>query len=119
MDGLKYNLLSIGQLCDEGYTISFNEDCCTISNPITNQTKFIGNCIGNTYMLNVDCASSSRLTCLWLRHRRVAHIHMNHLNKLISKELVREIPKLKFVKDGSCDASQMVSNLEFLSKLKI
>ena len=43
MDGLKHNLLSIRQLCDKGYKISFNKDCCTISNPITNQIEFGGN----------------------------------------------------------------------------
>ena len=96
MDGLKHNLLRINQLCDKGYKIAFNKDCCTIYNPITNQTEFVGSQIGNTYMLNIDCFSSSHLTCLtsnndilWLWHRRVAHIHMNHLNKLISKELAK------------------------------
>jgi len=56
-------------------------------------------------MLNVDCATSSNLACLsssddllWLWHRGVPHIHMHHLNKLVFKELVRGLPKLKFVK---------------------
>ena len=105
VDGLKHNLLRISQLCDKGYKISLNKDCCIISNPIINQIEFVGNWIGNTYMLNIDCVSSSHLTCLtsnddvsWLWNRWVAHIHMNNLNKLISKELVKGLPKLKFVK---------------------
>ena len=64
-------------------------------------------------MLNIDCVSSSHLTCLtsnddvsWLWNRWVAHIHMNNLNKLISKELVKGLPKLKFMKDGLCDPCQ-------------
>jgi len=32
----------------------------------------------------------------WLCHKRIAHINMEHLNKLISKDLVVGLPKLKF-----------------------
>ena len=39
-------------------------------------------------------------------HRRVAHINMEHLNKLISKDLVIGLPKLRFEKDRLCDACQ-------------
>ena len=42
----------------------------------------------------------------WLWHRRIAHINMEHLNKLISKDLVIGLPKLKFEKDRLCDACQ-------------
>ena len=63
-EGVKYNLLSISELCNKGYKIVINKDCCTISNPISNEIKFVGNRIGNTYMLNVDCATSSNLAYL-------------------------------------------------------
>ena len=42
----------------------------------------------------------------WLWHRRIAHINMEHLNKLISKDLVIGLPKLKFEKDRLCYACQ-------------
>ena len=42
----------------------------------------------------------------WLWHRRIAHINMEHLNKLISKDLVIGLPKLKFERDRLCDACQ-------------
>ena len=42
----------------------------------------------------------------WLWHRRIAYINMKHLNKLISKDLVIELPKLIFEKDRLCDACQ-------------
>ena len=40
----------------------------------------------------------------WLWHKRAAHINMQQLNKLISKELVIGLPKIKFEKDKLCDA---------------
>ena len=64
-------------------------------------------------MLNVECASHSNMACLiisddlfWLQHKRITHVHMNNLNKLVSKELVGGLPKLKFVNDGLCNACQ-------------
>lgn len=41
VEGLKHNLLIISQLCDKGYKISFNKYCFTISNPISNEFKFV------------------------------------------------------------------------------
>ena len=64
-------------------------------------------------MLNVEIASHSNVVCLisndylsWLWHRRIAHIHIYQLNKLVFKELVRGLLKLKFEKDGLCNACQ-------------
>jgi len=31
VDGLKHNLLSIGQLCDKGYKVTFKPDLCLIT----------------------------------------------------------------------------------------
>ena len=42
----------------------------------------------------------------WLWHKRIAHIDMDNLNRLISKDLVIGLPKLKFEKDKLCDACQ-------------
>ena len=66
----------------------------------------------NIYLIDLDNASSSDITCMvvkegpWLWHKRAAHIHMQHLNKLISKELVIGLPKIKFEKDKLCAACQ-------------
>jgi len=43
---------------------------------------------------------------LTLSNNQVAHIHMHHLNKLISNDLVIGLPKLKFKKDHVCEACQ-------------
>jgi len=64
-------------------------------------------------MLNVESASHSNMACLMsnddlslLWHRKIAHIHMDKLNKLVSKEFVRGLPKLKFEKDELCNTCQ-------------
>jgi len=91
VDGLKHNLLSISQLCDKGYMITFEPDLCLIAYSKTSKTILLGKQVNNVYMFNVSCITSS-MNCLltrndkyWLWHRRLTHIHMHHLNRLESK----------------------------------
>ena len=116
MDGLKHNLLSISQLCDKGFKIEFNKNCCLISEAKCNEVIYIGKRLGNIYMLNIKQASFHEQSCLvskiddtWLWHCRTAHINMHHLNNLVRKDLVivfqnsslRKINRVKLVKKGS------------------
>ncbi|KAK2978763.1 hypothetical protein RJ640_023887 [Escallonia rubra] len=43
---------------------------------------------------------------IWLWHRRLGHVHMDLIKKLLSKDLVRGLPNLRFIKDRVCDACQ-------------
>ena len=102
MEGLKHNLLSISQLCDKGYKIMFEPTQCLITDSKSVETVLVGKRVSNIYMLNVSCITSS-MNCLLTRddesrlwHRRLAHIDMHHLNKIVSKDLVIGLPKLKF-----------------------
>ncbi|KAK2989858.1 hypothetical protein RJ640_001527 [Escallonia rubra] len=52
---------------------------------------------------DVKCLSAISETS-WLWHRRLGHMHMEHLKDISSKELVRGLLKIKFEKDKVCDA---------------
>ena len=77
--GLKHNLISISQLCDRGYKVSFESSLCIVTNPFANSTIFIGNRQGNIYMIDLnditianhclvaDNAKSNELGWLWNR----------------------------------------------------
>ncbi|KAK2988513.1 hypothetical protein RJ640_026741 [Escallonia rubra] len=52
---------------------------------------------------DVKCLSAIRETS-WLWHRRLGHVHIEHLKDISSKELVRGLPNIKFEKDKVCDA---------------
>jgi len=54
-------------------------------------------------MSSMNCLLS-RNDETWLWHRRLAHIHIYHLNRLALKELVFGVPKLKFERDRLCEA---------------
>ena len=105
IEGLKHSLLSISQFYDKGYQVTFR------TNSNSNDVLLIGKRSNNIYLL--DISSSTSIGCLltkhdesWLWHRRIAHIHINHLNKLVSNELIHGLPKLKFAKEHVCDACQ-------------
>ncbi|WVZ17702.1 hypothetical protein V8G54_010684 [Vigna mungo] len=114
VEGLKYNLLSISQLCDKGLKVTFENDKCTVYFKDSADIALQGVRHNNIYLIDIESASSHSITCLvvkeenpWLWHKRAAHIHMQHLNKLISKDLVIGLPKLKFEKDKLCTSGQV------------
>jgi len=111
VEGLKHSLLSISQLCDRGYQVTFRTNSCEIHLPNSKDVLLIGKRSNTIYLL--DISSHSSLGCVlskheesWLWHNNFAHIHMNHLNKLVSNELVYGLPKLKFEKEHVCEACQ-------------
>lgn len=88
VEGLKHNLLSISQLCDKGFKIKFTKGECLIEYEVINEVKL------------------------------KAHIHMEHLNKLVKRDLVIGLPNIKFVKDKLCDACQKGKQTKSTFKLK-
>ena len=88
---LKHNLLSISQLCDKGNRVIFEPKECVLQRMIDNEIILRGKRIDNVYMVDLDNASSKFAKCLmykgkdvWLWHRRIAHVNMKHLNKIVS-----------------------------------
>jgi len=88
--------------------ITFEPKLYLIADSTTRETVLVGKRVNNVYMLNVSCIDSSmnylstKNEETWLWHRCLAHIHMHHLNRIASKELVIGLPKLKFERDRMC-----------------
>jgi len=112
IEGLKQSLLSISQLCDRGCKITFEPKQCIIADSESTEIVLVGKRVSNVYMLNVSSIIPS-MNCLlsqddefWLWHKRLAHIHMHHLNRIASKDLVIGLPKFKFERNKLCEACQ-------------
>ena len=54
----------------------------------------------------------------WLWHRRLGHASIKLISKISSRELVRGIPNMKFVKDKVCDACQLGKQIKTSFKPK-
>ncbi|GJT16410.1 retrovirus-related pol polyprotein from transposon TNT 1-94 [Tanacetum coccineum] len=100
VDNLGFNLLSIGQICDNKCKVTFSEH----DSEITKNGKVIGRGIrkkglyvmklGNKPKDQICLATIDENSTLW--HRRLGHANMRLIQSLASKELVRNLPRLKF-----------------------
>src|SRR5262249_44938031 len=105
VDNLKHNLLSISQLCDNSFKVTFYASICSIERIDNNQVCFEGYKHRNIYKINLDDFKTSNETCLyyqnddsWMWHRRLGHASMDIISKLVKKNLVKGLAKLNFQK---------------------
>jgi len=65
VDGLKHNLLSISQFYDNGFTITFNTQCCIIQHNDDMNTMFKGLHVDNVYVLEKICEAQIIITKIY------------------------------------------------------
>ncbi|GKB28018.1 retrotransposon protein [Tanacetum coccineum] len=100
VSGLAFNLISVGQLCDDDCVVSFTKVDCNISkNGRTlakgNRRNGLYTCkLGDNSKQQICLASVVDNSTLW--HRRLGHANMRIVQNLASNELVRNLPKLSF-----------------------
>ena len=96
VQSLSFNLLSVGQLCDLGFECLFKKKEVIVTKEDDNEVIFKGFWHNNLYVVDfssdeVDVKTclftKTSLGCLW--HRRLAHVGMGTLKKLMKKELIR------------------------------
>ncbi|GJV31277.1 retrovirus-related pol polyprotein from transposon TNT 1-94 [Tanacetum coccineum] len=110
IDNLRFNLLSVGQICDNKCRVTFSEH----NSKITKDGKVMGRGIrkkglyvmklGNKPKDQICLATIDENFTLWLR--RLGYDNMLLIQSLASKELVRNLPKLKF-DQHFCDACKI------------
>ena len=114
VEGLKHNLISIAQLCDNNHEVHFSKSKSLI---LDAHKKILVDSPrdGNMYPLDIDLILGTPDICLlskassdisWLWHRRLSHLNFGYINKLIGKDLVRGLPLLKLDNDILCAACE-------------
>ncbi|GKA39655.1 retrovirus-related pol polyprotein from transposon TNT 1-94 [Tanacetum coccineum] len=100
VDNLGFNLLSVGQICDSKYKVIFskhdreiNKDGKVMGIRIRKRALYVMK-LGKKPKDKKFLATINENSTLW--HRRLAHANMRLIQSLASKELVRNLPKLKF-----------------------
>ncbi|XP_070025518.1 uncharacterized protein [Nicotiana sylvestris] len=97
VNGLKYSLLSVSQICDKENKVKFLSQSCTITNLKSGEVMLIAKRFKNIYVVDFDSLNDGDLTCLSviddidLWHKRLGHTSFSLLNKLVTKDLVREM----------------------------
>ncbi|KAJ9544869.1 hypothetical protein OSB04_024576 [Centaurea solstitialis] len=116
VDGLKYNLISVSQLYDNGMDVKFNIKYCVLYKADTLIEVMRANRRGDLYLLIFDALDEKEEICLissmkneeaWLWHTRFCHLNFHTLEKLVRLKLVKGLPTIKFEKDHLCSACEM------------
>ncbi|WVZ84819.1 hypothetical protein U9M48_031806 [Paspalum notatum var. saurae] len=113
VDSLNFNLLSIGQLCDLGFQCLFKPNEVIVSKIDGGEEVFKGFRHNNLHLVDFNSKKANLQACLfsknsmgWLWHKRLAHIGMGTLKKVMKKDLVRGLKDITFEKDKLCSACQ-------------
>ncbi|GJS86091.1 putative ribonuclease H-like domain-containing protein [Tanacetum coccineum] len=118
---LKYNLFSVSQICDKKKNVLFTDtECLVLSSDfkLLDESQVLLRVPRKDNIYSVDLKSVvpiKGLTCLFAKatidesnlwHRRLGHINIKNMNKLVKGNLVRGFPLKIFENDHSCVACQ-------------
>jgi transposase InsO family protein len=113
VDSLDYNLLFVSQLCKMGYNYLFTDIGVTVFRRSDDSIAFKGVLNGQLYLVDFNDNKAELDTCLiaktnmgWLWHRRLAHVGMKNLHKLLMGEHILGLTNVHFEKDRICSACQ-------------
>jgi hypothetical protein len=113
VDSLDYNLLSVSQLCKMGYNCLFTDVGVTVFRRSGDSVAFKGVLEGQLYLVDFNDNQAELDTCLiaktnmgWLWHRRLAHVGMKNLHKLLKGKHILGLTNVHFEKDRVCSACQ-------------
>ena len=63
VEGLKHNLISISQLCDNGYKVTFDKNTCIVENVSNNSTLFICKRLENVFIIDLNILEKQNVKC--------------------------------------------------------
>lgn len=113
VDGLKHNLLSISQFCDNGYDVMFSKTNCTLVNKDDKSITFKGKRVENVYKINFSDLADQKVVCLlsmndkkWVWHKRLGHANWRLISKISKLQLVKGLPNIDYHSDALCGACQ-------------
>jgi hypothetical protein len=113
VESLRYNLLSVSQLCHMGYNCLFTNVDVSVLRRSDGSLAFKGVLDDKLYLVDFSKENADLDACLiaktnmgWLWHRRLAHVGMKNLHKLLKGEHVLGLTDVCFEKDRPCAAYQ-------------
>ena len=108
--GLKENLLSITQICDEDFLVQFSKKGCVIIDEegiqVLEENRTTNNCYGVVSIAPISC-KIARVDMLELWHQRFGHANFKQVAKVSKLEAVEGLPKFGKVKKTICGTRQM------------
>jgi hypothetical protein len=114
VEPLRYNLLSVSQLCNMGYNCLFTNVDVSVFRRSDGSLAFEGVLDDKLYLVDFSKENADLDACLiaktnmgWQWHHRLAHVGMKNLHKLLKGDHVLGLTDVCFEKDRSCAACQV------------
>ena len=108
--GIKTNLLSITQICDEDFLVQFSKKGCIIIDEegiqVLEGNRTTDNCYGVVPTAKISC-KSARVDMLELWHQRFGHANFKQVAKISKLDAIEGLPKFGKVEKTICGAYQM------------
>ncbi|GJV69349.1 putative ribonuclease H-like domain-containing protein [Tanacetum coccineum] len=130
----QFNLFSVSQMCDKKNKVLFTDSECLVLSPDfklpdENQVLLRVPRQNNMYSFNLEnIIPTGGLACLIAKatvdesnkwHRRLGHVNLKNLNKLVKGNLVRGLPSKIFQNDHTCVACQKGKQHKASCKAKV
>ena len=105
VEGLRVNLLSISQICDQDFMVLFSKGKCLVMNEsgkkLISGVRTLDNCYGLVPDVDIVC-NSIRLLNEDLWHQWMGHASYKHLSIVSKHEPMLGIPKLSRMSNVVC-----------------
>nr|GEV67277.1 putative ribonuclease H-like domain-containing protein [Tanacetum cinerariifolium] len=116
---LKFKLFSVSQMCDKKNSVLFTDTECLVLSydfKLSDESQVLLRVPRENNMYNINLKNivpSGDLTCLFAKatidesnlwHRRLAHLNLKTINKLVKGNLVRGLPIKVFENNNTCIA---------------
>ena len=118
--------MSVTQLYDFGYKCSFTKDDVVVTSLDGKDHIFAGFRHEDVYLVDFATKEANLSTCLfsqsslgWLWHRRLGHVGMKQLNRLLKLDLVVGLKNVKFKKISYVVHVKPESKLQMLIPPKV
>jgi hypothetical protein len=113
VEGLKANLLSISQFCDNDLVVQFSKKECNIFDSsgrwLMGGERTADNCFGLPSLTTDPQIFCNKATIddseLW--HRRLGHLNFSDMLKITGREIVKDLPKMEKTGKGICGFCQL------------
>ncbi|GKA06243.1 retrovirus-related pol polyprotein from transposon TNT 1-94 [Tanacetum coccineum] len=112
---LNHNIFSVGQFYDADLEVAFRKSTCFVrdlqGNDLLTSTRG-----SDLYTIALQESSSPTLICFlakasptqaWLWYHRLSHLNFDTINLPSKNDIVKGLPKLKFVKDQMCSSCEI------------
>nr|GEZ20783.1 putative ribonuclease H-like domain-containing protein [Tanacetum cinerariifolium] len=131
---LQFNLFSVSQMCDKKNSVLLTETECLVLSPnfkLLDESQVLLRLPRQSNMCSFDLqnvVSFEDLTCLFAKasidesnlwHRRLGHVNVKTMNKLVKRNLVKGLPLKIFENDHTCVACQKRKQHKATCKAKL